>query len=236
MCSVNHDLKAIYIHIHKTGGTTMAMNLKKHYNFQTYYLRRPDHSQFCFDKKKKKYINYENRIHGIINYYKTSKFINRKMNMNQEKWQTYFKFCFIRNPYDRMISAWNHVNRFNIPFKNFMNLKNTCNDVEYMHMFMPQYRSMINEKAKLCIDYIGHFETFEEDFQTILKKLNVLSKHNIQEKLNSRNHKPFYEYYDQEALNKVNILMNEDFNHLTYEKIETIEEFQNKFNYSKNEK
>ena len=30
--------------------------------------------------------------------------------------------------------------------------------------------------------------------------------------------------------------MNEDFNHLTYEKIETIEEFQNKFNYSKNEK
>ena len=76
---INHDLKAIYIHIHKTGGTTMAMNLKKYYNFQTYYLRRPDHSQFCFDKKKKKYINYENRIHGIINYYKTSKFINRKM-------------------------------------------------------------------------------------------------------------------------------------------------------------
>ena len=28
MCSINHDLKAIYIHIHKTGGTTMAMNLK----------------------------------------------------------------------------------------------------------------------------------------------------------------------------------------------------------------
>ena len=28
MCSVNHDLKALYIHIHKTGGTTIAMNLK----------------------------------------------------------------------------------------------------------------------------------------------------------------------------------------------------------------
>ena len=230
MCSINHDLKAIYIHIHKTGGTTMAMNLKKYYNFKTYYLHRPDHSQFCFDKKKKKYINYENRIHGIINYYKTSKFINKKMNMNQEKWETYFKFCFIRNPYDRIISAWNHVNRFKIPFKNFLNLKNTCNDVEFMHMFMPQYRSMINEKAKLFIDYIGHFETFEEDFQIILKKLNILSKHNQKEKLNSRKHKPFYEYYDQESLNKVNLLMEEDFNNLNYEKIETIEEFNNKFN------
>ena len=123
MCSVNHDLKAIYIHIHKTGGTTMAMNLKKYYNFQTYYLRRPDHSQFCLDRKKKKYINYENRIHGIINYYKTSKFINRKMNMNQEKWNTYFKFCFIRNPYEGIYSRiigiiplrivyWNSINYF----------------------------------------------------------------------------------------------------------------------------
>ena len=152
------------------------------------------------------------------------------MNMNQEKWETYFKFCFIRNPYDRIISAWNHVNRFKIPFKNFLNLKNTCNDVEFMHMFMPQYRSMINEKAKLFIDYIGHFETFEEDFQIILKKLNILSKHNQKEKLNSRKHKPFYEYYDQESLNKVNLLMEEDFNNLNYEKIETIEEFNNKFN------
>ena len=89
---------------------------------------------------------------------------------------------------------------------------------------------MINEKAKLFIDYIGHFETFEEDFQIILKKLNILSKHNQKEKLNSRKHKPFYEYYDQESLNKVNLLMEEDFNNLNYEKIETIEEFNNKFN------
>ena len=50
MCSINHNLKAIFVHIHKTGGTTLAMSLKKYYGFKTYYLRRPDHQTFCFDK------------------------------------------------------------------------------------------------------------------------------------------------------------------------------------------
>ena len=228
MCSINHDLKAIFIHIHKTGGTTIAMNLKKYYGFETYYLRRPDHEKFCFDKKKKKYINYENRIHGVINYFKTSPHLNRKMKMNQEKWNNYYKFCFIRNPYDRIVSAWNHVNRFNIPFKNFLNLKNTCNDVEYMHMFMPQYRSMINEKAINYIDFIGHFENLDEDFEKILNNLGIENIiHNKNNKLNVRNHKHYNEYYDQEALDKVNILMNEDFKNLDYKKIEKVEELKN---------
>lgn len=231
MCSVNHDLKALYIHIHKTGGTTIAMNLKKHYGFKTYYLRRPDHEKFCFDKKKKKYINYENRVHGIINYYKSSPYINKKMNMTKDKWDSYYKFCFIRDPYDRIVSAWNHVNRFNIPFKNFLNLKDTCNDVEYMHMFMPQYRSMINEKAKKYIDYVGYFENFDNDFEKILNNIGILNiLHNKDNKLNVRNHKKFYRYYDQETLNKVNILMNEDFRNLDYKMIENIQDFENKYN------
>ena len=60
MCSINHDMKAIYIHIHKTGGTTISMILKKYYGFKNYYLHRPDHDKFCFNKTRKKYINYEN--------------------------------------------------------------------------------------------------------------------------------------------------------------------------------
>ena len=231
MCSINHDLKAIFIHIHKTAGTTIAINLKKYYGFNTYYLRRPDHERFCFDKKKKAYINYENRIHGVINYFKTSPYLNKKMGMNQEKWDKYYKFCFIRNPYDRIVSAWNHVNRFNIPFKKFLNLKNICNDVEFMHMFMPQYRSMINEKGKNYINFIGLFENLDHDFNKILKNIGIVDiKHNKEYKLNVRNHKPFYEYYDQEVLNKVNILMNEDFKNLNYNKINNIDNFLEYYN------
>ena len=233
MCSINHDMKAIYIHIHKTGGTTISMILKKYYGFKIYYLHRPDHDTFCFNKTKKKYINYENKIHGVINYYKTSPFINKKMNMNQKKWDEYFKFCFIRNPYDRIVSGWFHINRFNIPFQNFINLKDKVNDVEYVHMFMPQYRSMINEKAQKYINHIGDFDNLDNELIEILKKIGFKEViHKVGEKLNVRNHKDFYTYYEnQETLDKVNLLMKEDFDNLKYEKINNIEEFKKKYNY-----
>ena len=80
MCSINHDLKTIFIHIHKTGGTFISYMLHKYYGFKNYYLRRPDHDTFCMNKKKTtKYLNYENRIHGVLMYFKTSPYINKKI-------------------------------------------------------------------------------------------------------------------------------------------------------------
>ena len=226
MCSINHDLKAVFIHVHKTGGTYISYMLHKYYGFTNYYLHRPDHDQFCLNKKKKtKYLNYENRVHGVLMYYKTSPFINRKMGMTREKWDTYYKFCFVRNPYDKIISAWNHINRFNIPFPNYLLLQNKCNDVEYMHMFMPQVRNIINEKGVLKINYIGKFETLEQDFQKILGEMGIKKIIHDQKKcMNKREHAPYYEYYDQMILNRVNIILKEDFEKLDYKICQTVDE------------
>jgi hypothetical protein len=231
MCSINHDLKAIFIHVHKTGGTYISYMLHKYYGFKNYYLRRPDHDKFCLNKSKStKYINYENRVHGVLVYYKTSPYLNKKMGMTPEKWDTYYKFCFIRNPYDKIISAWNHVNRYKIPFANYLNIAKICNDVEYMHVFLPQTRSIINEKGKIDINYIGKFENLEEDFQTILKNIGVKEViHDVKKEMNKRDHMEFYKYYNQDVLNKVNILLQEDFKNLDYEMISDYEEFYRKF-------
>ena len=214
MCSINHDFKAVFIHVHKTGGTYISYMLHTYYGFKNYYLRRPDHDTFCKNRKKNtKYINYENRLHGVYMYYKTSPFINKKMGMTPEKWKNYYKFCFIRNPYDKIVSAWNHINRFKIPFENYLSLKNTCNDVEYMHMFLPQVRNILNEKGKIGdMNYIGKFETLENDFQHILRNIGITKiVHPVEKKLNKRPHEEYTSYYTQSALEKVNLLLGEDF-------------------------
>jgi hypothetical protein len=238
MCSINHNLKAVFIHVHKTGGTYVSYMLHKYYGFKNYYLRRPDHDKFCLNKEKKtKYINYENRVHGVLKYYKTSPHLNKKMGMTPQKWDSYYKFCFIRNPYDKIVSAWNHVNRFRIPFLNYLNLTKTCNDVEYMHVFLPQIRNIINEKNQININFIGKFENLEADFQRVLINIGVKNIiHDVNKSMNKREHKDFYEYYDQETLNRVNLLLVEDFKSLPYPIFYNIDDFKNAFHNNEDRK
>ena len=42
MCSINHEKKAIFFHVPKTGGTYIRENLEKYYGF-TFYNFTPLH-------------------------------------------------------------------------------------------------------------------------------------------------------------------------------------------------
>lgn len=218
MCSVNHNLKALYIHIPKNGGSYIAEILNKYYGFKNFYLHRPDHKLFCYGKDHS-VDKHENKVHGTLMYYKTSNYINKIMNMDKNKWNTYFIFSFVRNPYDRIISGWNYVNRFKIPFKNYININKKANSYDYWHVFMPQSRHLIDNNGKINIHYIGKFEKIEEDLKLILNKLGI---NNIIHKpffKNTKNHKKYIEYYENDLLDSVNIIIKEDLDNFNYDKI-----------------
>ncbi len=225
MCSINHDLKAIFIHVHKTGGSYIASVLKQYYGFETYYLKRPDHDTFCLNKRKNPHQkNYENRVHGVYVYYKTSPHLNAKMNMTPQKWESYYKFTFIRNPYDRMISGWNHMNK-KIPFSQYVTMKNIVSDMEYIHVFMSQAKHITNERGQIAVQFIGHFERLEEDLDKVLDHLKVYYRiHNPYQRVNSHAHAHYSAYYDPTTLQIVNQLIQDDLKHFDYVRCDTIED------------
>ena len=122
MIYINHDKKAIFIHIPKTGGTYIGPTLVKYYGFTSYLplikKKRPDHDLMCnvnyFKPVKTGNPTYDNsffnKIVGVLVYCKTSDYLNTHMKMDEEKWNTYHKFCFVRNPFDRTVSGWNYCN------------------------------------------------------------------------------------------------------------------------------
>jgi hypothetical protein len=227
MCSINHNLKALFIHIPKNGGSYIAEILSKHYGFKNYYLQRPDHRTFCSGKDYS-VDKHENKLHGTLIYYKTSSYLNKIMNMNEEKWKSYFIFSFIRNPYDRIISGWNYCiynNINNINFEKYLSFSNIINSYDYWHVFMSQWRHLVDTDGKININFIGSFENLENDLKSVLNQIGYNDQQiiHIPFKKNSKKHNDYKSYYkNNDILTTVNKLMEEDFKNFNYKKIDNI--------------
>lgn len=118
----------------------------------------------------------------------------------------YFKFAFVRNPWDRLYSAYRYLmsggwnkddenwrnnnilkyNDFNHFIENWLNEENI---MKHIH-FMPQYYFVCDRKDHLLLNYLAYFETINEDFDHIASQLNIKSN------LSHHNASPVGSYHD----------------------------------------
>ena len=125
---------------------------------------------------------------------------------NPKEFANYFKFAFVRNPWDRVASFYHYQIKRKwdyypfdetIPFKPF---------VENWLIKMPGqtllnvsccYDWIFDENDNLLIDFIGRFENFQQDFNLICDKIGI-DRQKLQHK-NKSNHKHYTEYYDDKT-------------------------------------
>ena len=120
-----------------------------------------------------------------------------------KKYKEYFCFCFVRNPWDRIVSCYKNKihpdNNYNDPwFKNgvalpfirygnyfqggmsfddFVDAVKLIPDERADNHFKSQHRFIMDKKGNLLARYIGRFENFDEDFGHICR---ILGLSNIQ--------------------------------------------------------
>ena len=249
MISVSHKHKAIFWHIHKTGGTFIEQILTNYYDFvdsskteiNLEEINKKFNENNENDKDKEdnedKNENKEN-IESWLKYGLLGDTIkNNKLSITSEEWKTYFKFAFIRNPYDRAISSYEFNNQYilyssNINNNNtFFDFYNSSKNVDmniFSHSFLSQYDNIKNTYNDIQIDYLAKFENMNEELIFILKNIGVpdYTKHVkfCNEKINSTIKKNITEYYDNESLVLVNDILKNDFEFLNYEKFTNVDE------------
>jgi hypothetical protein len=230
MLYINHEKKAIFIHIPKTAGSYIADALVKYYGFTNYINvlvnRRPDHDECCNINKypvvltgNSTYDNsFFNKCIGILKYCQTCNYINRMCNMDSEKWNTYFKFCFIRHPYSRAISAWKHIKKIfpnALPFDQYIRQnKYNVSNIEYGHIFMSQTTHITDLNGKCGMNMIGRFEHLESDFKIILNKLGFNKIIHSKKIINNSGN--FTLKIDRKILKIINYLFTDDFSNFKY--------------------
>jgi hypothetical protein len=88
---------------------------------------------------------------------------------------SYFKFAFVRDPWDRAVSTYKYL-RIGGEFKRFVCdiLPNSLMNSDYYGYFVrPQYDYLHDDQGNRLVDFVGRFERLEDDFNVIRKRLRL---------------------------------------------------------------
>ena len=135
--------------------------------------------------------------------------VKKRNIITDEQWNNYYKFCFVRNPWDRAVSLYEYRktcpwdSRPDMSFGSFIfNLHNVKKIGFYNEKGLSQCRPQADWIPK-DIDYIGKLETIHSDVERIRQisrgYINPPKKENI---TRSRKNKHYREYFPNDSVGK----------------------------------
>ncbi|HWB13961.1 MAG TPA: sulfotransferase family 2 domain-containing protein [Pirellulales bacterium] len=141
--------------------------------------------------------------------------------------RAYFKFCFVRNPWDRLVSCYHYLRAWSDgpypfveewvrPFETFdLFVREALVGGAWMHdqHLWPQHR-FVCSNGKLHVDYVGRFETLGSDCDTVARRLglDVRLAH-----MNKSQRRDYREYYNDETRDIVADVYREDIGAFGYD-------------------
>ena len=134
-------------------------------------------------------------------------------------WREYFKFAFVRNPYDRFVSVCAMLNKRNPGYRGretaFMKRALTVPRFRQRVLVRPQVDMLVDETGKLGMDYVGRYETLQHGFGEVCRQIGIAEADLARS--NASEHDAYASYYDDELLAAVTAFYRRDFETLDYE-------------------
>ncbi|NJK64871.1 MAG: sulfotransferase family protein [Synechococcaceae cyanobacterium SM2_3_1] len=150
---------------------------------------------------------------------------------SQKEFDSFFKFAFVRNPWDRLLSAYLYLKQggrnredqewaetYLCIFETFTQFVQQWVNEENIQLglhFRPQSDFLCTHKAQLAVDFIGYLEDIDRDYEYIRGKLG------IGQPLKTRNQtmhreKDYRQYYSNETIQIVERVYQQDIALLGY--------------------
>lgn len=158
------------------------------------------------------------------------------------KFKNYWKFCFVRNPWDRLVSCYKekikkdpsffgktgsfingvHIGlvqyncfRAGMPFEEFVDAVASIPDAEADGHFRSQVQFLSDQRGNVLADFVGRFENLSSDFAYVRRRLKA---NGLQlPHLNRTNQKTYRSYYTDSLCAKVLERYEDDISTFGYE-------------------
>ncbi|MDJ0709527.1 MAG: sulfotransferase family 2 domain-containing protein [Woeseiaceae bacterium] len=197
---------AVFIWIPKNAGTSLYSALRPY---------------GCMKAKKLARVKYRFSQQGLVTFaHMDYHELVRQGHVKREFDRTAFKFCFCRNPYDRAISVYTYLMAVLGVQTTFLDFWRDVqiNGVESIGLHNGHDTLHCNAQVrwieKLDIDFVGRFETLDEDFARLTGQLDLSGAE--LERLNSSRRKPVADYFCRQSKQIIEDLYAEDFDYFGY--------------------
>lgn len=122
-----------------------------------------------------------------------------------EVFASYFKFAFVRNPFDKMVSQY-HYMRGREDLREFIGMKADDSFKTYLRLtrrrlhvqWEEQWKFLLDERGELMVDFVARFERFEGDIRRALARIGVEATTIPHANRTERGRYP--DYYDDESV------------------------------------
>ncbi len=170
LTNINPMRPFIFIHINKTGGSSIALAL-----------------------------GLPMQVHA------TALEIKNQITVGQ--WKTAFKFAYVRNPWDKVVSHYHYRVQTNqtglsdgaIDFNEWVRLSYGERDPQFYdkpRFFMPQIDWVTDQSGKVIVDHVGRFENLAKDFNDVCR---VIGNRSELPHARRSSHNHYREYYTDDT-------------------------------------
>lgn len=136
-----------------------------------------------------------------------------------EKYNDYFVFTAVRNPWDRFVSGFAYFPDFrDKKMIEVINMipelrKNHRNFKKFTHLARPQTDTLLNKEGVFVPDFVMRFEFLDEDWSKVCDKLGI---EGTLPHINKSKHKHYTEYYNDKTRKMIGDLFVRDIEYFGY--------------------
>ena len=183
---INHKHKYIFVHMPRTGGSSIERALNPNIQLDNENdIRRKMGNTKLKDK------------HWTATAYQKN---------YPKNFTTYFKFSFIRNPWDREVSRW----KWRQTAKNLSTFEDHLRTITTDQTF----KQVKNKKGIPMVDFVGRYENLQKDFDLICDKINIPKT--ILPLTNKTSTRHYTEYYNNQTRKMIEEIYSIDIEYFGY--------------------
>lgn len=208
---ISHSKQFIFFAVPKTATHSIRAALSKHLSDEDWQqqalFKNDDSSTQCLPIPEIAKLG-----HGHISVQEIMPFLEHGV------WNSYLKFAFVRNPFERFISVCFFLNRNNPDFStnslSWMKAAIKHERFQQRVLVRPQYQQLASHSGDLAMDVVGRYEMIQESLDSIFSTLGLEEiALGVQ---NSSEHNHFRSHYDAELQGLVEGFYQEDLDQFGY--------------------